>query len=96
VINASKIWRAIKNRDNPKMVKTKLYETAYKEALEMLKDGEKYYKLDRWTFGYKEASGKVAQKELSVVYQFDFVPADEKLEQDYPPQAIEVSGISDR
>lgn len=93
VINASKIWRAIKNRDNPKMVKTKPYETAYKEALEILKDVDKY-KLDRWTFGYKEAAGKVAQKELSVVYQFDFVPASEKLEQDYPPQAIEVSGIT--
>lgn len=93
VINASKIWRAVKNRDNPKMVKTKPYETAYKEALERLKDVERY-KLDRWTFGYKEASGKVAQEELSVVYQFDFVPAGEKLKQDYPPKAIEVSGIS--
>lgn len=52
--------------------------------------------LDRWTFGYKEAADNVEQKEFSVVYQFDFIPADPKLEQDYPPQAVEVSGISNR
>jgi hypothetical protein len=95
VINASKVWRRIKNRDNPKMVNTKPYETAYKEAVEMLKEPDAY-RLDRWTFGYKEAAGKVEQKELDVVYQFDFIPAFPERSEDFPPRAIEVSGISGR
>lgn len=95
VINASKVWRKVNNFDNPEMVKTKPYETAYKEALETLRTPDAYM-LDRWTFGYKEAAGNVEQKELTVVYQFDFIPADPKLAQDYPPQAVEVSGISGR
>jgi hypothetical protein len=93
VYNASKIWRKIKNMDKAKMAKTKPYETAYKEAVETLKDA-KNYKLDCWTFGYKEAAGKVEQKTMSVVYQFDFIPTSREIEPSNPPRTIEVSGLA--
>jgi hypothetical protein len=91
VINASKIWRRITNFESPRRARTKPFDAAYKEALERLKNPTGY-KLDRWTFGYKEAAGNVDQKELSVVYQFDFIPAVPELQLENPPHAVEISG----
>ncbi len=94
VFNASKVWRKITNLQSPKMVKTKPYEAAFKEALEQLGKTE-YYTLDQWAFGYKEAAGNVKQTQAEVVYQFEFVPVSKKLLQDYPPRTVEVRGILD-
>lgn len=89
VLNASKVWREIVGVKQLAPVKT--YKEAYKEALEQIKDPQKY-KLDRWTWGYKEAAGNVEQTELRIVFRFWFVPADPETLMEYPPQMIEIPG----
>jgi hypothetical protein len=88
-LNASKVWREIVDVKQEARVKT--YDEAYKEALEQIKDPRKY-KLDRWTWGYKEAAGNVEQTELRIVFCFWFVPADPETLLEYPPQMIEIPG----
>lgn len=50
------------------------------------------YKLDRWTWGYKEAAGNAEQSELQIVFQFWFMPADGDTLPEHPPQMIKVPG----
>ncbi|MCK4241783.1 MAG: hypothetical protein KAX30_09190, partial [Candidatus Atribacteria bacterium] len=90
VLNASKIWREIVvgiERQLP----VKTYNEAYDEALKQIETPQAY-KLDRWTWGYKEAAGNVEQTELKIVFQFAFVPIDPETSMKYPPQMIEILG----
>ena len=89
VLNASKVWREVV--DVRQQAHVKRYEEAYKEALGQIKDPQ-MYKLDRWTWGYKEAAGNAEQSELQIVFQFWFMPADGDTLPEHPPQMIEVPG----
>jgi len=89
VLNAAKVWREIV--DVRQQARVKRYEEAYEEALGQIKDPQ-MYKLDRWTWGYKEAAGNAEQSELRIVFQFWFMPADGDTLPDHPPQMIEVAG----
>jgi hypothetical protein len=87
VLNASKVWRQISEVKTRVALKT--FEQAYQEALKQIKEQDKY-KLDYWTWGYKEAAGNVKQTVLSIVFLFDFVPVETDLERYYPPRQIEI------
>jgi hypothetical protein len=89
LLSASKVWRQI--ADVKAMAKIKRYEEALKEAEGQLKRGDKY-KLDSWNWGYKEMDGNTDQRELHVVFQFAFVPRDNKEIIDFPPRLIEIQG----
>lgn len=89
VLNASKVWRKVV--DVRQQARVKRYEEAYEEALGQMKDPQ-MYKIDRWTWGYKEAAGDAEQSELRIVFQFWFVPADGDTLPEHPPQMIEVPG----
>lgn len=89
VVSAAKVWRSVTGTS--KMARVKRYEEALAEAMEQLAEPEAY-KLDRWMWGYKEAAGAVEQKEMRVVFQFAFVPADPDRLIDYPPRVVEIAG----
>ena len=89
LLNASKVWRQIV--DMKKLVRVKKYEEAYQEALRQMKN-PRAYKLDDWTWGYKEAAGSVGQTDLRIVFQFGFVPVDPETQTEYPPRMIEIPG----
>jgi len=89
ILNASKVWRQIV--DTKKQVRVKRYEEAYREALAQMKD-PRAYKLDNWTWGYKEAGGNVEQTDLRIVFQFGFVPVNSETQTEYPPRMIEIPG----
>lgn len=89
ILNASKIWRQI--ADAKTQVRVKRYDEAYKEALAQIKN-PRVYKLDNWTWGYKEAAGNVEQKDLRIVFQFGFVPVNSEALTEYPPRIIEIPG----
>jgi hypothetical protein len=92
VLNAAKIWRRVKDDPTTKqMMRVKSYDEAYKEALAKVKDVSKY-KLTSWQWGYMEAAGNVEQKEMTIVFRFEFAPTDHGDLQEYPPQRIEVEG----
>lgn len=92
VLNASKVWREIV--DEKELSRVKTYEAAFKEAQSELENPE-VYKLERWAWGYKEESGNVKQTELRIVFQFWFVPVDEKAMEEYMPRMVEVPGQGD-
>jgi hypothetical protein len=89
VVNAAKVWREIVGEKGRTAAKP--YDQAYEEALKELKE-PRAHKLDRWTWGYKEAAGNVEQAEMHVVFEFQFVAADPETEIDYPPRVIEIAG----
>jgi hypothetical protein len=89
ILNATKTWRAVEGVKERVRIKT--YDEAYAEALQAM-ENPKYYKLDRWNWGYKEFAGNVAQTELNVVFQFAFVPIEKKMMIDFPPRIVEVKG----
>jgi len=89
ILNASKVWRPIV--DMNKRVRVKKYKEAYQEALEQMKNPQAY-KLDDWTWGYKEAAGNVKQTDLQIVFRFGFVPVDPETQTKYPPRMIEIPG----
>jgi len=88
VLSATRTWRQAELTQD--QVAVKPYERAEAEAVKRLRNADAY-KLAEWRFGYKEASANVVQTELSLVYQFDFVPTDRERLIDVPPQQIEIS-----
>jgi len=91
IYNASKVWRSIKQGTTQSMVQVKNYEEAYKEALEQLENSNQY-RLDNWTWGYKELAGNIKQDKMGIVFIFEFMPISEEDSFDYPPQMIEIAG----
>ena len=89
IVNASKVWREIASKKD--MVRVKSYDQAYEEAVKQIPESQAY-KLQRWNFGYKEATGNVTQTELKIVFQFVFVPTDRKAIREFPPRIIEIPG----
>lgn len=90
LLNASKVWRKIAGRKT--MAKVKTYNRAYREALEKLQKQEAY-RLDRWVWGYKEEPGNIEQDEMRIVFRFEFMPVNEDMMRNHPPQRIEVPGF---
>lgn len=88
ILSVARTWR--KAAVTREAVAIKPFERAKAEAMNRLSDADAY-KLAEWRFGYKEATGNVAQSELPVVYSFDFVPIDREKLIDYPPQQVEIS-----
>lgn len=85
---ASRIWRQAQASGEEMVIKP--YEQALKEATSRLLKADAY-KLADWRFGYKEEAANVAQKELAVIFQFDFVPKNREELLNYPPQQVEIS-----
>ncbi len=90
LLNAHKVWRKIKTVKEQARVKP--YKVAEEEALNILGDVKGYVLAD-WTWGYKEQAGNIEQKELRVIYRFDFRPITPELVLENPPQMIEVDGF---
>lgn len=88
VQTASRTWRDVKI-DREEMA-IKPYERAFKEAQNLLQNPDAY-KLADWRFGYKEEAANVAQQELPVIFEFDFVPKNREALLDFPPRQIEIS-----
>jgi hypothetical protein len=51
------------------------------------------YTVADWGWGFKEEAGNVEQKELRMIYRFDFRPKDRRDLLQYPPQLIEIDGL---
>ncbi|MFN2183634.1 MAG: hypothetical protein ACK2UU_06570, partial [Anaerolineae bacterium] len=81
-------WRTVGREGEMRLVKPR--ELAVEEAIQQI-ESPGAYRLDSWDWGYKELSGNVEQKEMKVVYQFQFVPADQERLVDYPPVMIEIA-----
>lgn len=88
VLNASKVWRTVAREGEMRPVKPR--EQALKEAMKQI-ENPGAYKLDSWDWGYMELPGNVERKEMKVVYQFQFVPAEQEQPADYPPVTIEIA-----
>jgi hypothetical protein len=88
VQTASRTWREI-NIGSEKMA-IKPYERAFQEAQNLLQNPDAY-KIADWRFGYKEEAANVAQQELPVIFEFDFVPKNREELIDFPPRQIEIS-----
>jgi hypothetical protein len=71
VARAAKIWREMTGVR--KIARIKPYETTYGEALQQLANPAAY-KLDRWSWGYKEFEGSAEQADLRIVHIFTFIP----------------------
>lgn len=89
VFNARKVWRQISGVKRQAPIKS--YEEAHKEAFAKLKYPREY-KLDQWTWGYKEAAGSVSQTEMRIVFRFMFIPVDPGKTLEHPPRMIEIPG----
>jgi len=70
VLNASKVWRTVTLGATAPL---KPLSQAQSEARQQL-DNPNGYTLKSWSWGYKEESGNVAQKEMRVAIIFHFVP----------------------
>ncbi len=91
LLNAHKVWRTVTKVK--KQAKVKPYEVAEKEAKKILGDTKNYVLAD-WTWGYKELAGNVDQKEMRMIYLFDFRPKTPELLLDNPPRIVEVDGFA--
>lgn len=91
LLNAAKVWRSI--GEVKAMLPTKPYDQAEEEARATLGRAAERYRLDNWTWGYKEEAGNVEQTEMVMYYRFDFRPlTDEDLRQ-HPPRMVEIPGL---
>ena len=87
--SVSKVWRPIAATKS--LVPVKRFEEALAEAKAQLEKEEKY-RLDSWNWGYKELDGNISQNRLGIVYQFAFMPKENKEMIDFPPRMIEIHG----
>jgi hypothetical protein len=71
IARAAKVWRQITGIR--KIARIKPYETTYGEALQQLANPASY-RLDGWTWGYKEFEGTAEQADLTIVHIFTFTP----------------------
>jgi hypothetical protein len=71
IARAAKIWREITGVR--KIARIKPYEATYAEALQQIANPASY-RLDGWTWGYKEFEGSAEQADLRIVHIFYFTP----------------------
>jgi hypothetical protein len=70
-------------------VTVKPYEEALAEARRQLVNADAY-ELGDWSWGYKELVDDLGQEQMSLVYEFAFVPRKKLEPKDHPPQLVEV------
>ncbi|MDD1776149.1 MAG: hypothetical protein LUP94_02220 [Candidatus Methanomethylicus sp.] len=87
ILSANRIWRKIKDRTAG--IPLKSFEEAQAEAIKKLPDADAY-KLDQWKWGYKEPAGNLRTTEMTVVFQFWFVPKKHEDQRQYPPVFTEI------
>jgi hypothetical protein len=87
VRGASKVWYQANPLSSWGTVKS--YEKALDEARRKLVKAEAY-ELGDWSWGYKELVDDVGDEEMSLVYEFAFVPLKTVEPKDHPPQLVEV------
>ena len=88
ILNANRVWRKIKGRTADVDLKT--FEEAQAEAVKKLPDTDAY-KLDQWKWGYKEPAGDIKIAEMTVVFQFWFLPKKHEDLMKYPPVFTEIA-----
>lgn len=93
LLNARKVWRKI--GESKRQAKVKSYKSAEAEAIKRLGENAQGYRLADWGWGFKEQAGNVEQKELRMIYRFDFRPKVQKDVLQYPPQLIEIDGLQE-
>ena len=64
-------------------------------AYGQIRDPQKY-KLENWSWGYKELPGSVEQTEMRNFCQFEFVLVNRELLFDFPPMAIEMIAVGEQ
>jgi hypothetical protein len=89
LLNAAKVWRTVAKEG--KVLPVKPYEQALEEALRQIQTPDAY-RLESWSWGYQEMAGNMEQKEMRIVYEFQFVPTDHEKLVDYPPVTVEIVG----
>ncbi len=87
IARAAKTWREITGVR--KIARIKPYETTYGEALQQLANPASY-KLDGWTWGYKEFEGSAEQADLRIVHLFYFIPKGPDTALQVAPVKIEI------
>jgi hypothetical protein len=92
VARAAKIWREITGVR--KIARIKPYETTYGEALQQLEDPASY-RLDGWTWGYKEFEGSAGQADLRIVHIFYFIPKGRDSALQVAPVKVEIAAQLD-
>ena len=92
IARAAKIWREITGVR--KIARVKPYETSYGEALQQLANPAAY-KLDGWTWGYKEFEGSAEQADLRIVYIFYFTPKGQDTALQVAPVKVEIAAQLD-
>jgi len=91
IAQAAKTWREIAGVR--KIARVKPFDTAYREAEQLLARPEKY-RLDGWRWGYKEYGDREEQADLRVVHVFYFAPK-AGADLDAAPLRIEVAAHLD-
>lgn len=91
LLNAAKVWRPI--GETRAMLPTKPYEQAEKEARDVLGEAADRYRLESWTWGYKEEAGNVEQTKMTMYYRFEFGPVTEEDLRQHPPRTVEIEGL---
>jgi hypothetical protein len=92
VARAAKVWREITGVR--KIARIKPYETTYGEALQQLADPASY-RLDGWTWGYKEFEGSAEQADLRIVHIFYFIPKGQDTALQVAPAKVEIAAQMD-
>jgi len=92
VARAAKVWREITGA--LKIARIKPYETTYSEALQQLANPSSY-KLDGWTWGYKEYESSAEQADLRIVHIFTFTPKGQDSALQVAPVKVEIVAQQD-
>jgi hypothetical protein len=92
IARAAKIWREITGVR--KIARIKPYETTYGEALQQLANPASY-RLDGWTWGYKEIEGSAEQADLRIVHIFTFIPKGQDTALQVAPVKVEIAAQMD-
>ena len=92
IARAAKIWREITGVR--KIARIKPYETTYSEALQQIANPVAY-KLDGWTWGYRELEGSAEQADLRIVHIFYFIPKAQDTALQVAPVMVEIAAQMD-
>ena len=92
IARAAKIWREITGVR--KIARVKPYETTYGEALRQLANPGAY-RLEGWSWGYKEFEGDAQQADLRIVHLFYFTPKAQGPDLQIGPIQVEIAAQLD-
>jgi len=92
VARAAKVWREITGVR--KIARIRPYETTYGEALQQLANPASY-RLDGWTWGYKEFEGPAEQADLRIVHIFTFISKGQDGALQVAPVKVEIAAQQD-